>query len=792
MIARDARFALRSLARDAGLSVTAVVVLALGISLTTTVFAMVNGVVLSKLPFADADRLVSLDTARPSAGIDSLAVSLAQYRTWKDNQRSFARLGAFFSTRLNLSGNEQPERFRGAYVSADALAMTGVIPAKGRLFTAEDERPGAPRVVLLGYNLWQRRYGGDPAIVDQTVRVEGEPAAVIGVLPAGYLFPVHEELWVPLRLDPAELPVGERTPLTPVALLRPAVSRAQAQAEMDSLLDKSADPSVIAVVQPYTRRFIGEGDRALQFTMLAVVSFVLVIACFNVANLLLARALNRSKEIAVRSALGARRGRLLRETLIQSLVLALPGAALGVLLTMASLKVLSAMTADPDRPFWVSIRLDGTVLLFAAAVATAAGVLAGLIPGLQASRADLRSVLNDAARGASSFRLSRLSKVIVVVEIALSYALLVGTAMVVKTVTDLTTKRFNFATEEVLTARVELFRGRYAEDAARVALFERLTEQLRALPGVAAAAATSDIPTQESGSDLYTVEGRTYPAENVRPFAHTVVVSPGYFDAYRVPLVDGKDFSSFDREGSPPVLLVNQSFAQREWPGESPLGKRLRFGEGPWVTVIGLCPDIQFGEFFNEEPAGVYLPLAQNSRRSMALVVRAASSSASLAPLVRAELARLDPDLSLDRVATMEQIIAANHRLPRLLSSLFAVFGAVALLLALVGLYGLISFSVKRRTAELGVRMALGGQRRQILTMVIRQALRQVAWGLALGFLLSLAVAKMVSDVFGVDMAGVLLFTGLAVLLVVIGLLASLLPARRATLVNPVVALKSE
>jgi putative ABC transport system permease protein len=796
---QDLRFGVRMLLKNSGFTLACVLVLALGISLTTTIFTIVNGVVFSKLPFTGADRLMSVDTNLPAQGIDSLGVKIDEYRTWRSHQKSFDSLAAFLTTTLNLSGTATPERFRAAYITANAFPLTGVQPVLGRVFAAEDEAPVAPRVVLIGYRAWKSRFGGNAGIVGQTIKTEGEPATVIGVMPQGFQFPIHEDLWVPLRLNPAELPWADATRLNVVGRLRDGVSREQAQAEMASLLaatqaDVKAGQRTSAVVRPYTRQFVGEGDRTLQFTMLGLVFFVLLVACSNVANLMLARTVNRTRELAVRTALGAHRSRVVRQLMTESFLLSLGGAVLGLLLTIWSVRLFNSLVVDPDRPFWIDIRVDSTVLLFAMGTALLAALLSGSIPALQAAKADIRGVLSDESRSSSSFRLTRLSRGIVIVEIALSYGLLIGAGLIVKTVGDLSTKPFNFQTRNILTTRMELFRSAYPDDAAREAFFRQLLDSLRGLPGVTSAAATSDVPTMETGTDNYTIEGHTYPSEAFRPSVRAVVVTSGFFDTFGVKPLEGREFVALDAPEKPPVVIVNQSFVRREWPRQSALGKRIRLGrkDPSWRTVVGVVPDIQFSEFYNEEPAGLYLPLAQNPRRTMNLILRTASAPLALVPAVRKQVAALNTDLSLDQIRTMEDIIAGNLKLPRTLSMLFGIFGLVALLLAVIGLYGLMSFSVGRRTAELGVRMALGSQREQVLSLVVKQAMRQLGLGLAVGLLLAFAVAKVVSSVFGVAGSDPVIFVTISLILVGVGLLASLLPARRATQVDPLVALRHE
>jgi putative ABC transport system permease protein len=799
---RDARFALRMLRKNPGFAIAATLTFALGISLTTTIFSIAHGV-MRDLPFDDPERIVALDTNQLSRGIDSRGIAPEEYLAWKDQLASFEGLAAFDMKTVNLSGTERPERFEGGFVTANAFPLLRVRPVLGRTFLPEEDVPGAPNVVLLGHTIWKNRYGRDPQIVGKNIKVNAEPAVVVGVMPEGFQFPLRQAVWVPLKLHPPEGPPPENQRfLFAFGRLRPGIPLDQATGEAAVLAGRYAaqhpqtNEGVSAVVKPYTHLFVDEEDRTIQYATLALVSLVLLIACINVANLLVARTLNRSKEVAVRAALGASQGRVMRQLLMESLVLSLLGAAFGIGLTFFGVRLFNLLITDPDRPFWINVKVDQEVILFAIAAGLVSSVVAGLIPAYRASRADLSSVLKDEARGSSSFRLGRLSKGLVVIELALSYGLLIAAGLTVSTVVRLAHADLGFQSENIFTARIGLTEATYPEPAGQIAFFEELLRRIEAVPGVASAAVTSHLPT--SGSEVwpYAVEGRAYATANDYPQLRSLIVSPGAFDTFGIPLLQGEPFKAQGSAAQAPVAVVSRSFAERVWPGESPVGKRIQIREddsgNPWRTIIGVVPDVQLDGVRSEDPAAVYLPLAQNPRRFMSIAVRTTGHPAAAAAALRAQLAALDRDLPIYWEKTMEQVVAQNKFLLNVVGSVFTIFGVLALVLAMVGLYGIMSFTVSRRIPELGVRQALGAQSRDILRLILRQALRQILIGLGIGLLVALGMAQLVSSVFGVTPWDLLTFALTAALLVLVGFTASLIPASRATRVHPTVALQSQ
>lgn len=802
LLVQDTRYALRMLRKSVGFTLAAAMTLALGISLTTTMFSVVHGV-LGDLPFERSEEIVALDTNVVSKGIESRGLTSRELLAWKDQIKSLAGLAAFYTGTINLSGTERPERFEGAWISADAFPLLGVEAVRGRTFIPEEDRPGASPVILLGYHVWKNRYGGDPQIVGKPVRVNGEQATVVGVMPEGFQFPIRQDVWVPLKLDPAAVPPQpeDEVYLFTVGRLKPGATVEQASSEAAVLASSYAaqhpdtSEGLGAVVKPYTYMFIDEEDRAIQYTGLALVSLVLLIACFNVANLMVARTLSRSKEVAVRSALGASQAQVMRQMLLESVFLALLGALLGIGLTFLGVRLFNLFINDPERPFWINVTVDQEVFLFSLGAAVIASLLAGLLPALQASRTDLTTVLKDESRGSSSFRLSRLSKTLVVVELALSYGLLIAAGLTVRTVVQQTSSDLGFKANNIFTARIGLSEAGYPEGSARIGFFEDLVRRLESTPGATSVALTTHLPTSGAEGWNYAVEGKSYASDNDYPVLRSIVVSTGFFKTFGIPVLQGETFEPQGRAGQTPVAVVNRSFADRVWPGESPLGKRIRIGKSdtkePWLTVIGVVADAQLDGARSEDPGAVYLPLAQNERRFMSLAVRTAGEPMALASAVRQAVQSIDQDTPIYFVKSMDEVVTQSLFLLNVLGSVFTIFGVLALFLAAVGLYSIMSYSVSRRTSEFGVRRALGAQTRDVMQLILRQAMRQLLVGLALGLLVAFAVAQLVSSAVGIRPWEPLTFLLTAVVLILVGIVACLIPARRATRVNPIVALQS-
>lgn len=801
---RDLRFGLRTLGKSRGLTTVAVATFALGIGLTTTMYSIVHGA-LRNLPFEEPEELLHLERNHLERGIDSMEVTLHDFRDWQRMQQSFEGLSGFYSGTANLAdGSARPERHAAAFLSANAFELLGVEARLGRTFAADEEGPGAPSVVILGHDLWQNRYGGEESILGSTVRINAEPHTVIGVMPEGFEFPIRQDLWLPLTLDADEIERGEGITLEVFGRLVDGASLDRAAAEMATIADQLArehpetNQGISTVVKPYTEEFIGEEATSLLYTMFGAVLFVLLIACANVANLLLARAAGRSKEVALRSALGAGRGRVIGQMLTETVLLAAGGAVAGLGLTFLGVEIFNRSLPDVDTPFWIDIRVDPQVLVFATGLTLAAALLAGLVPAWRASGGNLHEVLKDDSPGSSSLRMGRLSKALVVVEVTLSCALLVGAGLSTKSIVGLSGHDYGFDTERVLTARLGLFEADYPDTASRLAFFEELERRLEAIPEVSRAAIATAPPVAWNGRQRFLRPGDDPSREADHPLAQTAWVSPGFFETLEV-AVEGRGPERTDRTDSLPAVIVNRPFAERHFPGESPLGERIRLLENEgeeepvWRTIVGVAPDLHMAGVVNEEPEGIYIPLAQGDARFATLLVRTEGDPKALVPAVRRAVLDLDPNLPLYWVRTMPEVIAEGAWFVQVFGTLFMIFGAVALVLAAVGLYGVMSFAVGRRTHEVGVRMALGARAGQVLRLVLRQGAHQLVLGLVLGLGLSALLSRFLEEILiRVEPWDPVIFLAIVAVLALAGMAACLVPARRAARVEPAVALRYE
>jgi predicted permease len=799
----DIRFGFRMLKKNPGQTAAAVVALALGIGLTAAMFSIVNGVIFTGLPFAQSDRLVWVSATAVEKSRQEMPLPLADVVEFEKRQTSFAGISAFNNTTINLSGNEKPERFDGGYMAANSFDVLGVKPILGRTFLPGEDLPGAQPVAILGYGMWKTRYGGDPKIVGRVIRVNGAPTTIVGVMPEGFEFPISEKVWVPLRLDPKRLQRGgDAEGVAAFARLKDGVTVAQAQAEVSAFAKTLAqeypatNKGFRLRVKLYTEQVVNEQITSLLYTMLGAVSLVLLLACANVASLMMARASLRTREIAIRSALGAGRGRVLGQILTESLLLSTVGSALGLFLGYWGVKAFNAAIADNNPPYWFHIALSGRPLLFVLALTLLSALLSGLAPALQASKADVNEVLKDEGRGSTSLRMGRFSRYVVIFEVAFSCALLVAAGLMVRSVVKVQTMSFGFAKEDLLTIRLALYEAKYPEEANRVAFWDDLLRRMDGRPGVVSVAAISSLPTNGSEMDTYAIEGRPYPTDRDLPMAHEASISPAFFDTLGARLLSGRAFGREDRLGSLPVAIVNASFAAKAWPHQDPLGRRIRLGkkpDSPWRTVVGVAPDLRMNGLSDTDsgPEGFYVPMAQICPQRNNIVVRTHGTPLALTSTVRTEVGAIDPDLPLYFVYTMEQTIAKNAFFFNLFGTLFAIFGGAALVLAAVGIYGVISFSVNQRTQEIGVRMALGAQKGNVLGMIVRQGSLQLAVGLGIGLVLAFLGSRLLSGVlFQVKPNDPLTFAGVCVALTAIALTACLIPAQRASRVDPLVSIR--
>ncbi|MGH9935731.1 MAG: ABC transporter permease, partial [Blastocatellia bacterium] len=790
-------------------TLTAVFTLALGIGANTAIYSVVNAVLLRPLPYPEAERLVVVASTVRRATVEVRSSSYPDFADWRDRNTVFEQLAAFEGVSFSLSGNNEPERVNGELASADYFQLLRVQAAVGRTFLPEEDRtPDAQRVVLLGYGLWQRRFGGQTGLVGQTIQLSDGNYTVVGIMPAGFRGVSDQaELWLPMMMVSSVRPVGVLQARanrwhSAIARLKAGVTLPQAQAEMDALSRRleetypASNANRGARVTLLREQLFG-GMRLMLWILLGAVGCVLLVACANVANLLLQRAAARQKETAIRLALGATPRRLMQQLLTESFLLAGLGGALGVALAWVSLDFLLALS-PVTFPTFVKLRLDASVLGFSLSIAVLTGVIFGLMPALQAARPAVNETLKDGGRGASSgLGRSRLLGSLVVSEIALALALLIGAGLLIRSLQRLQAVDPGFNSADLLAMSVSLPAQRYQP--ARLAAFgQQLREWLQALPAVQSVAVASDLPLNYSSSaSQFELEGQpaVSDGQGIRMYRHSV--TPQFFSTLGIPLVKGRDFTADDHANAPGVAIVSEAVAQRYWPNENPLGKRLRPGGAPgaWLSIVGVAREVKYRglpQNPNTDP-DVFFPLPQAPRRDLSLVMRSHVDPASLVAAVRGELKKLDPDLPVYSVTTMAELVADRMAQARFSATLLGLLGALALALAAVGNYSVMSYAVTQRTRELGVRMALGAQARDMLRLIIGQGMKLALTGVLIGLGGAFALTRMLQTLlFGVTATDPLTFAGIAVLLTFVALMACYLPARRATKVDPLVALRQE
>ena len=798
---QDAVFALRQLGKAPVFALIVVATLALGIGATTAIFSLLHAVVLKPLPFPHPERIVQL--WRTQHGEDR-SLSAASFLGFRE-AHSFSHLAASWTASFNLTGDGPPERILGDRVSAGYFEAFGVRPELGRVFTAAEDRPGRDRVVVLSDRLWRERFAADPKVIGRSFRLNGVPYEVIGVLPASFeLRAVGSRLWVPVAFTPEQASNFGNCYLRVTGRLRPGVSQAAAEAEVAAIgkrlepLDQPSRKGQGTRLEPFRDRLLG-GYRKRLLILLGAVGCVLLIACVNVANLLLARGGVRSREIAVRAALGAGRGRIVRQLLTESLVLGLAGGAAGLGLAHAGVRFLKAIS-PAGVPRLATAGIDGTALVFALGLSLAASLLFGLVPALRTARPDLQSMLKEGGRAVSSPR-DRVRTGLLVAEVALALMLLVGAGLLIRSAVRLQEVEVGFDPSGLLTAQLSLPFADYPGPDRAVGTVLEAVDRAARIPGVASAAATSILPLSRSNnSSTLDVEGLNVPEEG-RLIGNTRQVTPGYFATLRIPLLRGRGFTVRDRAGAPYVAVVNRKLARLAWGSEEVLGHRLAYTrdeKGPvWMEVVGVAGDIRQGDLAEETQPEVYLPLEQaNSdllgehELSVALVVRTAGDPAAVAGEVRRAVLAVDPRLPVFDLVTMEEIRASLSATTRFNMLLLTALGTIGLLLAAVGIYGVIAYFVSQRTQEIGVRMALGATEGKVLSLVVWQAMRPVLLGLVVGVAGAAAAGRAIAGLlFGVSATDPATFAGVVLVLAAAALLASWLPAKRAARVEPTRAL---
>ena len=792
---------LRMIRRSPGISALASVALALGIGSTTTMYSITRGI-LRDLPVDRPERLMHVAQTSRTTGDEYTRIPAADIIAVRDQQRSFESLGAYEDESVHLGdADHRAERIASAMVTADVFKALRVSPHLGRVLTDEDARAGAPAVAVLGYNLWTTRYAADRDILGKTVRINGVPTTVVGVMQQDFGFPAKEQLWTPLSLDATRSSSQPDVAYLVIGRLRDGATRESAGADIAligrrvAIANPSAHDGTALAVRPYRDEMIDEDARAIFRAMLVVVSFVLLIACANVANLLLARAVTRSREIAVRMALGASSRNLIRQLLVESLAIAIPGGLLGLGLAWVGVTAFNA-TIRFELSYWMRVEVDAPVLAFTTGLVVLAAIAAGFAPARQASRVSVGDVLKDETRGSSSFRLGRASRVLVVGEVALSCALLVVTGLMVKGVMSVTSRYAGASPDHVAVGRIDLRADAYPDTASRLRVFDAIETRLSATPGVVSATVASHLPGNSAASMPVEIGGAQYQTRDDVPRSRVVAVSPSFFTTFGVSLLQGRTFANTDRGSAPLVAIVNRPFAQRFFNGNA-LGRQVRVKEnGQWATIVGVAPLLGTVSSKGDLDPGndaVYVPLAQSNYSNVAIATRTSGDATALVGTIRDLVAQIDPDVPLYQDGRLDVTLSRASKGESVFGQLFTFFGLSALVLAVVGLVGVLAFSVSRRTREIGIRSALGSRPGRLLWLVLRAGLVQLGLGLVLGLGLAALMAPQFGEVaFGQNPHDPVVYAVVAALLVIAGALAAIVPARRALGVSPMVALRAE
>ncbi len=804
---QDIRFSLRMLAKNPGFTAVAVLTLGLGIGATTAIFSIVYGVLLRPLPYRDSSSLVVLNESTPKVGI--VSVSYPNFLDWRQQSHSFSQMAAVHEVGFDLAGVTQPEAIDGDAVSPNYLSLLGVRPILGRDFDASEEKSGTAPVAILSYALWQSHLGGDPNVIGRTITLDGHSVAIVGVLPANFRAldktDVLEPIGVWAAQDSDATDRGSRGDTIAIGRLAPGVTLAQARAEMEGVEARLVaaypiDNARMGVALQSIREAFVSDSRPAILVLFGAVIFVLLIACANVANLFLAQGAARSREIALRIAFGAGRRRIVRQLLTESVVLAGMGGILGVALALAGTRGINLLL-PAGLLGGEEIRVSGTVLLFAAAAAVMASLAFGLAPAAHSTRTDVQSELKEGSRtssGGASHQ--RLRGALAIAEVSLALVLLVGAGLMLKSLHRLMQVDPGFRPQRVLTMELNLRTEQYAKDTAAANFWQRLLDNVRVLPGVESAAVGTVVPLMgnHNRADI-TLEGLPLPTPGNFPHPDYHNISPGYLHTLGVPLLRGRDFTVQDNENTERVGLINARLAHQFWPNEEAVGKRFMFGRpdpktpSKWITIVGVVGDTKLYGLANPSRLEVYVPFSQRASHYMVLLVRSAVEPSSLTSAVRGAVASIDKDQPILDVSTMEQMVNNSVATNRITLILLGLFSGLALVLAVVGVYGVISYSVAQRTREIGIRMALGAERLEVLKMVVGNSLKLTLSGVGLGIAGALALTHLLAGLlYNVKPTDLLTFFGASFALTAVALVASYVPARRAAKVDPMVALRYE
>jgi predicted permease len=800
----DITYALRNLWKRPGFTLIAALTLAIGIGANTAIFSAVHSLLLKPLQFHELDRVIAIWDKSPSRGYDHNEVTFANYLDWQAQSHSFEQLALYRWWSVNLAGIDPPERIQGFLVTANYLDALGVKPIIGRNFLPEENQPGKNEVVIISHSLWQRRFGGDPNILNKTISTNGVVCKIVGVMPEHFNYPKGGEIYGPLPVTPQIMQNRRIHTYYVVGRLKPGVSIQSAQSDIDNItarleqqypeFNKGWGATVYPIVADTVRTY----DTVL-WVVMAAVAFVLLIACANVANLMLARASGRQREIALRTALGASRWRIIRQLLTESVIVALLGGALGVLVAFWGLDALRAANpGDAARfaPGWHQLGLNFTVLAFTLGLSLFSGIVFGLVPALQVSKPNLNDSLKEGSRQTSGHS-HRLRSSLVVLEIAVSLVLLVGAGLAVRTFLALLKTDPGFNTENLLTLNLMLPATKYTDEPKRAAFYNELLQRMKSTPGVESAAAVNFLPLGGSNaSDAYLVEGEPEPPSDQENLARYRVCTPEYFETMGIRVVKGRGFTEQDKKGAPLVVIVNETFARKHWPNGDVIGKRIKsygpIDKAPWMEIVGVVQDVKHELNLAVTP-DFYFPYAQDVWSGMVVVARTKVDPASLANALRQQVWAIDKDQAVFDVRTMKEVRSISVGMYSSGSVMLGIFAGLALLLASIGIYGVMAFAVSQRTQEIGIRMALGARALDVLKLVVKHGMKLALLGVAIGLVGSWALTRFMKGLlFGVAPTDLLTFGLVSLCLLVAAFIACYLPARRATKVDPLEALRYE
>ncbi len=800
---QDIRFGLRMLLRSPGFTFIAIAALAIGIGANTAIFSVVNGVLLKALPYSNPDELAMVWVDNRRQGIREDITSWPNFVDWRDQNHTFQAMSGYRPYQTNLTGDGEPEELLATQVTTNFFSLMNVKPIHGRAFSPDEEQPGKDNIAVLSYSLWQRRFGSDPSIINKTILLNGTSILVVGVAPKGFEFPDKVDLWTPLAPNERTRAARGAFWLPVIGRMKPGVRGEQAQADMNVIARRLEEQypnnnSGFGInVVPLYEQTVGNVRQAL-LILLGAVGFVLLIACANVANLMLARATSRYREIAVRAALGAGRGRIILQLLTESILLSVVASALGVLLAVWGINGLLRI-APENLPRLGNVGIDARVLAFTAGLAILTAIIFGLVPALQASRLDLNEALKEGGRTDTAGRRAKLVRNgFVVLEIALAIVLLVGAGLLIRSFANLKGVDPGFRTDRILTAQLRLPRTKYPEGPQVAAFYQQVLDRLRALPDVEGASATSGILLPKlANSGTFSIEGKPQPNDDQRLELPFDAVVPDYFKLMGIELLRGRAFNEHDTASSLLVVIINETMERRYFPNEDPIGRRLTFGDGDsnsrWMTIVGVVKDTKRQGLSSPIRIESFMPHTQRPSRAMELVVRTRNEPRALAKSFREAVWSIDRDLPIPKVQTMDDIFAGAIAEQRLNTMLLGMFAGVALLLAAVGIYGVMSYATSQRMHEMGIRVALGASKRDILKLVVGQGMLLALAGVAAGIIASLLLARVLRTLlFGISSTDLVTYATTPAILIVVAFVACYLPARRATRVDPISTLRYE